>query len=212
MNMQPALIHTQQTWMHFIGGYYANTDRFVNEAIKSRISRRAAAQQVRGMQFGDRLVLLRYQRKGEIMAFGEAQITGITLDHEIAKEVGERLEADGLAEYNEPSGGGSMVTRECGSYMLIGFWSVKCELSGVMDIASEIAKEKGETLFVMVNAELTQIYESPTYLQPAPKFTRGFIKPADQSSYSVTPIAMVVDPCVYAVRDYQKAPRLKATN
>lgn len=210
MNVQLSLIHQQNTWLHFIGGYYKSTEMFVSEAKRQRISRRAPAQQVRGMQFGDRLVLLRYMRKAQVMAFAEAQIVGITLDHEIAEAVGDELQKQGLAEYHAPgAGGGTIITRECGSYRMCGSWSVRCELSDVMEIAINAAGEKGETLFVMVNAELTQAYESPTYLQPAPKFTRGFIKPADQSIYSITPVETVVEPEMWAIQNYQKAPRLK---
>lgn len=213
MNAQLSLIHQRNTWMHFIGGYYKSTAKFIDEAKLQRISRRAPAQQVRGMQFGDRLVFLRYHKKDVVSAFAEAQIVGVTLDHEIAKEVGDKLKEQGLAEYHEPgSGGGTLIQRECGSYMCVGSWDIKCELSEVMEMAIEAAKKKGEPLFVMVNAELVQTYESPTYLQPAPKFTRGFLKPADQAQLSITPVETVVEPEMWAIQNYQKAPRLSATN
>ncbi len=213
MNEQFSLINQRNTWMHFIGGYYKSTDKFISEAKRQRISRRAPAQQVRGMQFGDRLVLLRYQKKDLVTAFAEAQIVGVTLDHEIAKAVGDKLQEQGLAEYHEPgSGGGVIISRECGSYLMCGSWSIKCDLADVMDMAIDAAKEKGETLFVMVNAELTQSYDASTYLQPAPKFTRGFIKRIDQSQLSITPIETVVEPEMWAIQNYQKAPRLSAGN
>ena len=151
--------------------------------------------------------------KDVISAFAEAQIVGVTLDHEIAKAVGDKLKEQGLAEYHEPgAGGGTIIQRECGSYLMCGSWSIKCELSDVMEMAIETAKEKGETLFVMVNAELVQTYEAPTYLQPAPKFTRGFSKPIDQSQLSITPVETVVEPEMWAIQNYQKAPRLNAGN
>jgi len=213
MNAQLSLIHQLNTWMHFIGGYYKSTDKFINEAKLQRISRRAPAQQVRGMQFGDRLVFLRYHKKDVVSAFAEAQIVGVTLDHEIAKVVGDKLKEQGLAEYHEPgSGGGTIIQRECGSYLMCGSWSIKCELSDVMEMAIETAKEKGETLFVMVNAELVQTYDAPTYLQPAPKFTRGFSKLVDQSQLSITPVETVVEPEMWAIQNYQQAPRLNAAN
>jgi hypothetical protein len=207
MNSQLDLIHHRNTWMHFIGGFYGNVDKFINEAIKYRISRRVPAQIVKGMQFGDRLVLLRYANP-DVFAFAEAQIIGITLDHEIAKEVGERLKANGQAEYQDaPSGGGALIERECGSYILCGSWVVKCSLAEVMAIALEISAARAETLFVMVNAELTQIYQNSVYLHPAPKFTRGVIKPMDQSTYFVSPEPTVSEPTVFAIRNYQKGAR-----
>lgn len=210
MSKQLALVHTRTTWLHFVGGYYSDTDKFINEAIKSRISRRAPAQTVRGMQFGDRLVLLRYITNSlgnSSYIFAESEIIGITLDHEVAKEVGERLKAEGKAEYHEAGSGGSIVSRECGSYLLCGGWVVTCSLSDVMGIALEIAKQKDETLFVMVNAELTKIYDNPVYLSPSPKFSRGFTKVADETSYFVDePVLRTADqPQVFAITNYAKA-------
>ena len=182
MNIQKELIHQVNTWMHFVGGYYSDTDKFADEARRQRISRRAPAQQVRGMQFGDQLVLLRYERPA-VAAFAEAEIIGVTLDREISEVVGERLAAEGLAEFHEPAGGCQTIERECGSYTLLGFWTVTCSLPDVMDIAIQEAKAAGEKLFVMVNADLRKAYDQPVYLEPAPKFTRGFIKSVDDASF-----------------------------
>jgi hypothetical protein len=206
MNEQTKLIFTSNTWMHFIGGYYKDTDKFINEAMKHRVSRRAPAQMVRAMEFGDRLVLLRYYRDESVSAFAEAQIIGITLDHEIAKIVGEQLHC----EYHEPAGGSSVIERECGSYMHTGTWIVNASLRDVMEIAMKAARERGdEPLFVMVNAELTKIYEQHTFLQPAPKFTRGFIKAPDQAAYSLEPRDPVAEKIVIAIRNYRKKQREK---
>lgn len=203
---QLSLIHTANAWLHFIGGYYKNTDRFIDEAIKSRISRRAPAQMVRNMQFGDRLILLRYERD-QVYAFAEAQIIGITLDHEIAQAVGEQLAEK--ATYQEPSGGaGQEIERECGSYFLMGTWTVNANLQEVLDIALKIAEEKRSTpLIVMINAELMQIYESRVYLNPAPKFTRGFTKVSEQSQYYIEPQPMSGEKTIFSIRNYSKKPR-----
>jgi hypothetical protein len=203
---QLELIHQKSTWMHFIGSYYDSTDKFIREAEKYGISRRAPYQAVRGMQFGDRLVCLRYFNKQQVAAFAEATITGITLDHEIAKEVGERLKAEGKAEYNEPaSGGGTIIARECGSFILCGSWSVTCSLVEVMDIAEEIAKQKDIKLSVMVFARLVSCYDKPVYLQPTPKFSRGFMR-GDDSQF-ISPDDHAPEQTVFAIQDYQKAAR-----
>lgn len=176
MNAQLDLIRQNSTWMHYIGqGYYADEKKFLREAKKSGISRRAPAQIARGMEFGDRLVFLRYVRQGSVFALAEGRIHGITLDHEIAQEVGERLIEDGRAEYHE---GGGAVERECGSYLVVGTFTVRASLKEVITTAQAIhARKKGDTpMFVMVNAKLTTAYPEPVFLQPAPKFTRGFIR------------------------------------
>ncbi len=209
MNQQIELIHQTNTWLHFIGGYYKDEKRFVREARKFGISRRVPAQVVRGMEFGDCLVFLRYMRGASAFAFAEGRIVGLTLDGAIAKQVGERLIQDGKAEYQE---GGGMVQRECGSYFVLGTFIVTVSLKETMDIAQEIhareAKEQGkepEPLFVMVNAKLTRAYKDPVYLSPSPKFTRGFIK-SDDSTF-IAPGDFVPERQVVAIEGYEKKER-----
>ncbi len=200
------LFHQVNTWTHFIGGYYSSTDKFISEARKHGISRRAPAQSVRGMQFGDRLIFLRYFDAANVIAFAEGEITGITLDHEIAKELGEKLKAEGKAEFHEPEGGsGMIVQRECGSFMLLGSWTVSCSLVEVMDMAEEIAKAKDIQLSVMVNARLVNTYAKPVYLQPTPKFSRGFSR-GDNSQF-VTAEDYQPERTVFEISNYQKAPK-----
>lgn len=177
MNTQLSLIQQNSTWMHFIGtGYYADEKKFIREAEKYGISRRAPAQTVRGMEFGDHLIFLRYLREKSVFAFAEARIRGITLEGSISKQVGEQLIEEGRAEYQD--GGGMEVERECGSYLMMGTYTVKASLKEVMNMALEIhARENGDTpIFVMVNARLTEVYAEQVFLQPSPKFTRGFIR------------------------------------
>lgn len=198
-----SLIQLQQTWQHFIGGYYADTDHFVREAQRIGISRRAPAHAVRGMNWGDQLILLRYVQR-DVFAFAEAVILGMTLEHEIAASVGQALKDRGQAHYDDTA---RTIDRECGSYEICGSWIVTCSWSEVMDLALEIAKQKGETLFVMVNAGLRQVYDKPVYLQPAPKFTRGFTRVAAGTSY----LPWDADPqdgLVIGIKDYRRAPRL----
>lgn len=203
MTAPTPLMYGRQTWQHFIGGYYSDTGRFVREAQRIGISRRAPAQAVRGMQFGDRLILLRYEGKGRAFAFAEAIITGMTLDHEIAAAVGAELQRRGLASFQE---GGGSIERDCGSYFIVGTWTVNCSWSDVMDIALDVAKAKGETLFVMVNARLRCAYDPITYLDPAPKFTRGFTRAPDDDEWQPW-TADRADGAVLAIRGYQKAPK-----
>jgi hypothetical protein len=206
------LIHVINTWLHFIGGYYNNTERFISEAEKYGITRRAPAQTVRGMQFGDRLIFLRYGARGKAtFAFAEARITGVTLQGEIAKQVTAELVAEGKAEFQGGGGGGgTLVNRECGSYLVVGSWTVKCDLSEVVKRAIAKAEATGEILFIMVNAQLTQAYAQPVSLSPAPKFTRGFIKAKDDASY-LPSVDYQKHGDVVAVMNYSKAkktPRL----
>lgn len=213
MSSQPDLIHQVSSWMHFIGGYYKNEETFVAEAQKSGISRRIPAQVIRGMEFGDRLVFLRYV-KGNSFAFAEGIVIGITLEGPIAKQVGEKLIQEGKAEYHQ---GGGKIERACGSYFVIGTYEVRATLKETMDIAQQLhdqqqkgkSEDEREPLFVMVNATLTQAYANPVYLSPAPKFTRGFIR-SDDSSF-VAPGDFSPERNIIAIDGYaRKDPRKRA--
>ena len=211
-DLQPELIHQKSTWMHFIGGYYKNEKQFVGEARRFGISRRAPAQTVRGMEFGDRLIFLRYVKGHSAFAFGEGQIGGVTFEGTLARKVGQRLIDEGKAEYHSADEGGLMVKRECGSYVVVGTYETTASLKETMSIAFEIhaqeAKEQGkepEPLFVMVNARLTKAYKSLVYLSPSPNFTRGFIRTTDASF--VAPGDFEPERKVIAIDGYEKKTR-----
>ena len=201
---QLSLITQNSTWMHYIGrGFYAQESKFLREAKKQGISRRAPAQLVRGMEFGDKLVFLRYVKPGTVFAFAEARIIGVTLEQSISNQVGNRLIDEGRAEYQE---GGAAVERECGTYLVVGTFTVKATLKEVMTIAAEIhVRENGDTpMFVMVNARLTESYKEQVLLSPSPKFTRGFIR----TEYSYTPPKDgTPNGQVIAITDYVKKER-----
>jgi hypothetical protein len=127
------LIKQHTRWMHYIGGYYRSHHAFIREAKVMGISRRIPAQVARGMNYGDTVVLLRYCSKKRVYAFAEMIITGLVLSGDIAQAVGEKLQAQGKATY---TAGGGMISRECGSYMIMGTWNVDAELSEVMDIVT----------------------------------------------------------------------------
>lgn len=204
MSLQPDLIHQISTWLHFIGGYYKNEQKFVREARKFGISRRAPAQMVHAMEFGDRLIFLRYVKGQAAFAFAEGVIVGITLDGAIAKKVGDRLIDEGKATYSE---GGGIVERECGSYMVLGSFQVTATLKETMAIALEFhhKQESADPLFVMVNAKLIRAYKAPVYLSPSPKFTRGFIR-SDDSSF-IAPDDFVPERQVIGIEGYEKKER-----
>lgn len=175
------LFNTQNVWMHYIGGYYKTHKQFIREAQRSGITRRIPATVARGMNYGDRVILLRYAGKGSVFGFAEMVITGIVLTGDIADKVGQKLASDGRATYTP---GGGMVQRECGSFMIMGTWHVNADMKEIMETASEIAEKEKLDLFVMISGKLTHVYDAPIYLQPAPAFTRGFIKCDEQATFS----------------------------
>lgn len=206
MAAQSSMFSTRSSWHHFIGGFYKSTDRFIAEARRLGISRRVPAKVARGMHFGDRIVLLRWLGKdpagrGRVEAFAECTITGITLADGIGAEVGRQLADEGRASFD---GGGGVVQRDCGFYMVTGGWSVEADLPELIERAQAIADERGVELFCMVPGRLDQVYESPALLSPAPAFHRGFSRIADaDASFEYQPPSGAL----VLVNGYQKAKR-----
>ncbi len=207
---QAMLFQQPNTWLHFIGGYYRTPDHFLTEGKKHGFSRRIPAQVARGMHFGDKVVFLRYggQTAKTVFAFGEGVVTRVTFDAQIAAQLGQELERRGLAEYTP---GGETVLRECGTYIMAGTWTVAPELDlpHLIEAATRIAQAQGATtpLFVMLGGELTAAYDNPVFFQPAPHFTRGFIKTEPGSTFRYTGEAGEYAHKILAVRNYRKAER-----
>jgi hypothetical protein len=211
---QTALFQQPNTWLHFIGSYYRTSDLFLVETQKHGFSRRIPAQVARGMHFGDKVIFLRYGGASSrmtttaktVFAFGEGVVTRVTFAAEIAAQLGQELERRGLAEYTS---GGDTVLRACGSYLMAGTWTVTAEMEIplLVEAATQIAQAQGATtpLFVMLGGELTAAYEAPVFLQPAPHFTRGFIKTEPGSTYQYTGMVGEYAYKMLAVKHYRKA-------
>src|SRR3990167_6567101 len=174
------------TYATYIGGAYKGTDRFLREARKQGITRRVPANTARGFHFGERVVLLRYRGKGKVLAFGEMAIKEIIFDQEIAQKVAEALVEDGAAEYSPGPLGGTNIHRECGSYLIMGSFIItlpEFDIPWLCAKAQEIAKELHiDTVFCMIGGNLVEEYS--TWLDPAPNFTRGFIKMEESDTFS----------------------------
>ncbi len=206
---QITLLQKPNTWLHFIGGYYRTTERFLSETQKQGFSRRLPAQVARGMHFGDKVIFLRFggQTAKTVFAFGEGVVTRVTFGVEIAAHLGQELERCGLAEY---APGGETILRACGSYVMAGTWTVapEVDLPHLIEAATRLAQAQGATpLFVMLGGELTATYDAPVFFQPAPSFTRGFIKTEPGSTFRYTGDAGAYAHKILAVRNYRKAAR-----
>lgn len=216
MSTQTPLFQQPNTWLHFIGGYYRTPDRFLSETQKQGFSRRLPAHIARGMDFGDKVIFLRYGGASSrmttsaktVFAFGEGVITRVTFDASIAVQLGQQLEQRGLAEYTP---GGDTILRECGAYVLAGTWTIvpEVDIPQLIEAATRLAQAQGETkVFVMLGGELTAAYDSPVFLDPAPHFARGFIKTLPGSTYRYTGKAGSQAHQMLAVRNYRKAERI----
>jgi hypothetical protein len=203
---QPPLIRQVNTWLHYIGGYYRSTEQFIREAQAHGVTRRIPAQVARGMQYGDRVVLLRWGGRGKVWAFAEMRIASVALEGELSRKVGERLAAEGRASFTE---GGEVVERECGCYLICGVWMVSADLPEVMDIALEIAAQDGQPApFAMIGGTLAKVYSDPALLSPAPRFTRGFIRADAQATFEFHGQAVETPGrTITAITDYRKRAR-----
>lgn len=161
-----------KVWLHFIGGYYQTIERFINEAKAKGITRRIPAQIARGINFGDRVILLRWQEKSAL-AFAEAVVTGITLDSEVSEYVQEKLKEQGkIQDTGSDSNLGPPVciSRECGSYLVMSSSATSATIAEIIELAIEFQEKP----FVMIACKLTDEYHQQFRLEGT-KFTRGII-------------------------------------
>mgnify|MGYP001580585155 FL=1 len=157
-----------KTYYTYIGGAYETKSRFLREASKIGFSRRIPSRNAKSMRFGDQVIFLRWERKRAV-AFAEGVINQVIMDShtaQIAQSLG--------AEY---SPGSLACHRECGSYMIMGSYTMP-EDKDIDDIieAATAYTEEGEAVFCMIGGKITNVYKDPIILDPSPKFTRGFIK------------------------------------
>jgi len=206
-NQQPALIRQLNTWMTFIGQRYTD-EKFIREAQRDGVSRRVPAKLARAMNFGERVICLRWGGSGKVSAFAEFTITSLSLDHSLSQKLGEKLKEQGRANYSD---GGGAVQRECGAYFVVGSWRVAEDvtLREIIDLAQEIADSwtngHGEKITYLIGGALTQVYSVPVLLDPAPKFTRGFTKCPADASFEFVGQAVVPDKQLVCLKDYQAA-------
>jgi hypothetical protein len=187
-------------WFHYVGGFY-DTDKFIVEAQRLGVSRRIAPQMAKSLKYGDTVGLLKYGGNGIVTIIAEFRVEKLTLDSEIAQEVGAQLVAQGQAHYSE---GGKRVVRECGNYETGGTWYVDADLSEIVEMASEIAREKGDKLSLLIGGPLIQVLNPPVLLQPAPPFTRGFMRCRDETGFEFEGAS---EQKMVALIDYRKRKR-----
>jgi len=202
--MNTELIHTVTTWLHYVGGHYDSPEKFIREAQRLGITRRCPPQVALGMDYGDRVILLRYGGKGKVFAFAEFTIDRLTLDGDLAQKVGEKFKAEGKATYSE---GGGCVERECGSFFILGTWQVEAAMAEVVRAAMEIAEGEGKPVSVMIGGTLSRVYDAPVLLQPAPNFTRGFIRADEMASFEFFGNATDTPRQIVAIENYMQARR-----
>ena len=159
-------------WLHYVGGFYT-PKKFIAEAKKLGISRRVAPNVARFMNYGDVVKLLDWN-KGQPLLFAEFVISGISMDAQISEQLTQELIQEGKARLI--SQGGNTVVRECGSYVASATYEIDIDLGEVVEKADEIAAKLQIKPKYMLTGHLTHIYNPPTVLNPAPRFTRGFIK------------------------------------
>lgn len=166
------------TWLHFIGDNYRDDYRFILEARRNGISRNVPLQVARGFHYGDRVQLLRWKRRGNLVyAFAEMVVSSVVMPHEISQQVIDKM-VDKMELSYDPSP--LHIDRDCGSYDICGTWTVsdRTDIPDIIRIALEVAGDK--KLKCMIGGYLIKIYDKPIRILGV-KFTRGFQKSDIQS-------------------------------
>lgn len=162
------------TWFHFIG----KPKQFLPPAEHYGVSRRCPSSLARLMQFGDRVICLAWRGKlVPAAAFAEFRITTLYFDHDV--KVFEKLAEQGRAEYEDYGGGGKLIVRECGDFIISGGYVLKPDvtIAEIFKLAeAENAQQGGKRgdLWCMIGGALTQVYQPPLTVDPPVKFSRGF--------------------------------------
>ena len=206
MNNDPQLIRQINTWLHFIGGHYGSPETFLREAQSLGVSRRVPAQTARGMNFGDRVVLLRYGGKGKVEGFAEFTVHSIRIEGDITQRVGDELIREGRASVSQGAG---LVERECGAYFEASVFNVASDVTigEILERALKIAKEEGLDLTVLIGGALSKVYDAPILLDPAPKFSRGFTKCPDQAQFEFAGAPATTERQLVELSSYKQANR-----
>lgn len=190
-------------WFHYIG----NPGGFIQPALQFGMSRPCPISIARQMQFGDRVILLKW-RGSQIppAAFAEARISGISFD---GVDIGNALVEQGKATYEQYSGGGIEVSRECGSFTLVGSYVLADDvtLGDVIDIAERNATELGisvSDIRCMMWGKIVAVHPVPLTVTPPPPFTRGWMRVPDGTRIGDAPINTDTQNSVYVVENYER--------
>ena len=112
------------TFLHYVGGRYS-PQTFIAEAQQYGITRRANAQNVKALNFGDTILLVDH-RQGRPAVFGSFTLTDIIFDANINAELLPLLQANGVVESVQDFGGSPItVRRKCGSFTITGSVSLR---------------------------------------------------------------------------------------
>lgn len=120
-----------KTYVHTIGGYYKDRERFIKEAREVGANRRIAVHLLKGFNFGDVVMVLDWDapvkskrkrtvgQKGlkvpnTVIAYGQFIVERLSFQASVMAKLAEEMIKEGQVEVRE---GGAVVERECGSYV-----------------------------------------------------------------------------------------------
>lgn len=209
------------TFLHYVGGRYT-PQTFVAEAQQSGITRRANAQNVKALNFGDTVLLVDY-RRGRPAVFGSFVLTDVLFDAEVNAELLPLLEQNGVVERATTFDSPVVIRRKCGKVVISGAISLRTrgDSEGAEDAAAEpdapritvaelielaqaiqaqqqsalgVADAARGSLWCMVGGALTTTYLPPRTLLPAPPFTRGFMRLPEGTTFAEANAETVAQP------------------
>ena len=203
---------TEEFYLHYVGKSTYDLDLFKKEAKKYGVSRALPLNMVQALNFGDVILLARFdgykvRDKDEGIAIGDATIfgyfvvTGVSFiaPKEFHEELHRRISVHNCEQVN------TVVNRGCGSYTVNSQCETTTPLPDIIKKAKEL-KEKGYSLNkVFVNGEFHE-FKHPFKLFGIP-FSRSLIKvqfPKDKAPTVVKPKKGMV----YQIVNYRQRKRL----
>jgi hypothetical protein len=200
------------TYFHYI----SDPKGFIEPAQKHGASRRCQLNIAKNMQFGDRVVLLKWRGDGiPPAAFAEMIINGVSFDGNL--NVGKELVVQGKAEYedftDDGAGDGLSVSRECGEFVLAGGYTLSEDvtMADIIAAAEKKMQEQGgnpKDVKLMVWGKVVKVYDVPmsvTLPEGQLKFNRSFAHVPEGARIGEAPaITEPIENKVMVVNDYHK--------
>lgn len=163
-----------KTFVHTIGGYYKDPDKFIRESRETGVNRRIAVHLLKGFEFGDVVMTLQWNG-GKPKAFGQFTVERLSFQEPVMVALAVRLLADGEGDMRD--GGGAVVERECGSYIDAGGVVLRREskltLQDLLARAKAIAVELGIPKLETFIGGRFQAYKKAVKV-PKPPFQMGY--------------------------------------
>lgn len=165
--------------LHYIGKRYYTIGTFTKEALRYGVSRAMPANVIKTLKWGDKVYTAFYEKdkKGPYaLVFGYFIVTGLNVTNPLVIEEAKkdkRLKVEKKEMVSSGGGGGTGITRGCGSYVVAETAYVRNTLEELVEILEDTQKRLGVKAKLMVAGRFYSL--EPFAIRGAP-FTRGLVR------------------------------------